>query len=99
MALQKTIQHPTGATSSYWRVINVSLNYQDNNATVYMAGYINDQTRLDNLMPLDGRNYSIIGGDFTTYFSITELDKSTNPVEQAYIYIKTLPEFQGAIDV
>lgn len=99
MALQKTIQHPTGATSSYWRVVNTNLDYISDIAYVVIVGYIDEQTRLDNRSPLDQRNYSVIGDNFTTYFSITELDKNTNPVEQAYIYIKTLSEFQGAIDV
>lgn len=99
MALQQNIQHGTGAYSSYWRVTLTNLDYANQIATILMLGYVDEQARQSGKTNLDMRNFFIDPSLFPQYFSITELDENTNPVKQAYIYIKTTDEFKGAIDV
>jgi hypothetical protein len=97
MALQKIIQHQTGAYSEYWRVVNVNLDYFNKIANITINGFYNEFCRRDNKSNLDVRNF-IINLDFDIYFSIIKLSQNTNPVEQAYLYIKTTQEFLDSID-
>lgn len=99
MALNQLIQHPTGAYSSYWKVTTTNLNYVNQIATIIMLGYVDEQARQAGKANLDMKSFVIDASTFQQYFSVTELDENTNPVKQAYIYIKTTDEFKGAIDV
>lgn len=53
--------------------------------TIHIAIWISDEARFDNKEPIEFREYSIPYDDQ----ALTDL----------YIYLKTLPEFDGAIDV
>jgi hypothetical protein len=99
MALEKSIQHPTGASSSYWRVTRISLDYERKTASISLAGYFNQQARIDNKRPLDTKQFNVMNTTFNQYFSPEELNNNVNPVKQSYIYIKTLPELSDATDV
>lgn len=59
MALQKTIEHQSGASSTYWKISYVITDYQFNRATIIMNGYTTEQARLDNKEPLEKR-YTIL---------------------------------------
>jgi hypothetical protein len=98
MALQKIIQHQTGAYSEYWRIINVDLNYFNNTAKITLYGYYNEYCRRDNKINLDLREF-IANDEFDIYFSTENLSQNTNPVQQAYLYIKTNEEFFNSIDI
>jgi len=99
MALQKSIQHSTGVPVSYWRVTKVLLDYERKFGAITLSGYYNQQARLDNKRSLDARQITVSAELFDTHFSSGELDNNTNPVKQAYIYIKTTPEFSDVTDV
>ena len=99
MALQKSIQHSSGASASYWRVTKILLDYERKFGSVTLCGYFNQQARSDGKKTLDIKQFTIAAESFDTYFSPEELDNSTNPVKQSYIYIKTTSDFSDAIDV
>ena len=99
MALNQIIQHQTGAYSSYWRVTVTNLDYQSNTATLVMLGYVDAASRQSDKLNLDRREFVVTGADFVDYFSVTELNETTNPIKQSYLYIKTTNEFIGSLDV
>ena len=101
MALQKTIEHSSGASSTYWRVLYVITDYQFNRATIIMGGYTSEQARLDNKEPLVKSVYNIVDPDFTTWFDISTLDQSnTNHIKNSYLLIKIIDsQFSDATDV
>lgn len=97
MALQKIIQHETGAYSEYWRVIKVDIDYLNKIARITIYGYYNEIARREEKINLDSKNF-LIDVDFDSYFSNAILDQNTNPIKQAYLFIKTTPEFTNSID-
>lgn len=99
MALNQIIQHQTGAYSSYWRVITTNLDYQSEIATLTILGYVDAAARQSGKLNLDRKEFVVTGADFVDYFSVIELDQTTNPIKQSYLYIKTTNEFLGSEDV
>jgi len=99
MALQKSIQHSTGVSISYWRVTRIISDYERKIGSITLSGYYNQQARVDGKKALDVRQFILQDSTFDTYFSPEELDNNTNPVKQSYIYIKTTSEFSDATDV
>lgn len=99
MALNQIIQHQTGAYSSYWRVITTNLDYQSEIATLTILGYVDVAARQSGKLNLDRKEFVVTGADFVDYFSVIELDQTTNPIKQSYLYIKTTNEFLGSEDV
>jgi len=99
MALNQIIQHQTGAYSSYWRVITTNLDYQYEIATLTILGYVDAAARQSGKLNLDRKEFVVTGADFVDYFSVIELDQTTNPIKQSYLYIKTTNEFLGSEDV
>ena len=102
MAFQQTIEHSTGATSSYWRVVLVTTNYESSQTNILMYGYKDQTARDQNKIPLDQRSYVVSGAEFDTWYGVIELDRrSINHVTNSYLYIKQIPngEFANATDL
>ena len=102
MALQQIIQHETGAASHYWRVGSTDLNYAQKTASVTLLGYVSQDARDQNMVPLDRRAVSVSGADFDLWFAPSAVDPNgTNQVKNAYLYVKSIAggEFAGAMDV
>ena len=114
MALQKSIQSPTGVPSSYWMVSKVSINNSTKNAVVHLFGYFDKTTRDNGNKQLDERTYvlhstfgfvesqdvSFSAHDcFEQYFAVEVLDQDTNPTKQAYLFLKSTSEFADASDI
>lgn len=99
MALNQIIQHQTGAYSSYWRITLTNINYLNQTAVIQMLGYVDENARQAGKLNLDDRAFIVDEANFNQYFSVTELDQNTNPVKQAYLYVKTTAEFVDAVDV
>lgn len=90
MALQKAIRQEDGVTTSYHRIsyIHNTINRQ---SSIAVLSYVDKEAREDeiknNLQPYrQSKTYE------TTY------DEGMTP-EKAYEYLKTLPEFEGAVDI
>ena len=100
MALQQIIQHPTGTYSQYWKIRTLSLNHTDKTGTVVLDGYVSEQARIDNKIPLDERTIPVV--DFDTWFAPAVIDAAgMNEVKSAYLFAKSITdgEFVGATDV
>ena len=63
MALQQIIQHETGTYSQYWKIRTLSLNHTAKTGTIILDGYVSEQARIDNKMPLDMRTLDVMDFD------------------------------------
>ena len=102
MALLCIIQHETGAASHYWRIGNTDLNYAQKTASVTLLGYVSQDARELNMVPLDRRVITASGADFDLWFAPEAVDPNgTNQVKNAYLYVKSIAggEFASAMDV
>jgi hypothetical protein len=84
MALKLTKTTPQGftATDAYHRVENISL--QNKTSIVFMVSSYKDDKETEAFNSVrHSSNYDING---------------ENPIKQAYLHLKTLPEFAGAVD-
>ena len=100
MALQQIIQHPTGTYSQYWKIRTLSLNHTAKTGTVVLDGYVSEQARLDNKIPLDERTIPVV--DFDVWFAPAVIDaEGMNEVKSAYLFTKSITdgEFVGATDI
>ena len=100
MALQQIIQHPTGTYSQYWKIRTLSLNHTAKTGTVVLDGYVSEQARLDNKIPLDERTIPVV--DFDVWFAPAVIDAAgMNEVKSAYLFTKSITdgEFVGATDI
>jgi hypothetical protein len=84
MAIKKDMTTPQGfdAIGAYGKVSALSLNGKD--AMSFSLSWFKDQ---NNLTPF-----------FIQQFTSAYLLNGSNPLAQAYEYLKTLPEFAGATD-
>ena len=98
MALQKPIEHLTGASSTYWRINRIIFDNESKCGSILLAGYYDQQSKINGKQPLDSKHIPIPQEIFITYFSPDILD-DINPTKQAYLYIKTIPGFDDATDV
>ena len=102
MALQQIIQHPTGTYSQYWKVSKTDLNYSSKEASITLLGYVSEDARIQNKIPLDTRTITASGTDFDIWFTPTVIDaQDINPVKNSYLYVKSIQggEFFGSVDV
>jgi hypothetical protein len=100
MALQQIIQHPTGTYSQYWKIRTLNLNHTAKTGTVILDGYVSEQARIDNKIPLDERTIDVF--DFDVWFASAVIDaEGMNEVKSAYDFTKSIPngEFVGSTDV
>jgi len=100
MALQQIIQHPTGTYSQYWKIRTLTLNHTAKTGTVLLDGYVSEQARIDNKIPLDERTIPVV--DFDTWFAPAIIDAAgMNEVKSAYLFAKSIAdgEFVGATDI
>jgi hypothetical protein len=100
MALQQIIQHPTGTYSQYWKIRSLTLNHTAKTGTIILDGYVSEQARLDNKIPLDERTITVF--DFDLWFAPAVIDAAgMNEVKSAYTFTKSIPngEFVGSTDV
>ncbi len=100
MALKQIIQHPTGTYSQYWKIRALSLNHKDKTGTVILDGYVSEQARQDNKVPLDERTIPVV--DFDMWFAPAVIDsEGMNEVKSAYLFTKSIPggEFVGSTDI
>jgi len=97
MALQKAITLDNGYDANYWVVSNVEID-KNTHTQISVVLYLNAQTKQDGKRNVYAKGYSVSGEAWDTYFANSVLD-TANPFKSAYDYLKTLDEFQGAINV
>ena len=93
MALQKSIEAPSGATAIYHRIIENSIDWAERAATITMASYVDKTARDSGKTPLMYGRYQWGGGDFPY-----GTDEQENIRGITYAKLKTLPEWADAVD-
>ena len=87
--------HPT----AYARVVAVHLDLQGSGATIDVALYHSQVERAGGFEPVSTQYFTATGVPFTAFFGIAVLDQpASNPVKQAYKYLKTLPGYELGSD-
>jgi hypothetical protein len=86
--LSKTTDSNISVSSSYARIEGILLS--NKKSISFRVRFYNDQT-------LPNESSTVPFFDEETYSCSYDLTK-TNPIEQAYAYLKTLPEFSNAVD-
>ena len=99
MALEKSITHKDYGVDflkAYHRVELVTCT----KSSVQVAVRVYTSVATKDRSWVEPRDKSVTGTDFTTYFSDkVYIGGATNPIRQAYLWLKTLPEYAGALDV
>lgn len=89
MALQKTIIQENGIVTNYHRILFLQSTVNSHNSIAVLS-YIDQDSRLRESSGMMSYSSAV------TY----EKDYEENMnIEEAYLYLKTLPEFEGATDV
>ena len=91
MALYKEIRQQNGVRLNYHRVLYLQKMINNHN-TIALTSYADEEARLCENDGFENMPYNVT----TTYYMDYDPDMT---VEQAYEYIKSLPEFIGAQDV
>jgi len=89
MALQKTKTYDNGFTSEYHKISNISVDFRGNTFYVELLSYKDQATRDANKSEVDRFGYR-----FKFPENKTEIDRET-----VYTLLKTLPQFENAVDV
>ncbi len=101
MPLSYTITFDSGFTinSSYVVIKNINFKYQDINSVEIIIGIFVDAKAFSDGRPeVDQFKHICSGSDFNTYFSNTVLNTADkNPLDQAYQYLLSLPQYSEAI--
>lgn len=91
MALQKNIRQPNGVVTNYHRILFVTITTNRQNS-IAVISYVDEDSRS---MEKEDAMYEPYRTSITY-----ETDYDPNmTIETAYDYIKSLPEFEGAIDI
>ncbi|EGT3796308.1 hypothetical protein KWL06_014015 [Clostridioides difficile] len=100
MAISKDITNAMGQTANYWRITTINSSYGAKKCNVFIAGYKDEQRRLDNKQPIVVKNYMMKEDDFALYLDTNTLDISgVNQVQACYNWLKeSVEEFKEGID-
>ena len=89
MALKKDIVQPNGITTGYHRIMFLQ-SMINSHISIALLSYVNENSRRTETDEVSPYRVSV------TY----EKDYQENmTIEEAYAYLKTLPEFEGAEDI
>lgn len=91
MALKKDITQSDGVVTNYHRIlyINVTVNRQN---SIAVLSYVNNESR-------NNEKDSIMAQPYQKAVTYETAYDPNMTIENAYAFLKTLPEFEGSIDV
>jgi len=92
MALHQIISTDYGVNASYWKVIDVHFNRFDKTVKIDVAGYLDKDSRDNGANVLKTFEYTVPES------IICSEDSQSNVIHIIYDYIKTLGDFNTAID-
>lgn len=98
MALSKSIALSNGITVDYHRVVSVT-NVTNVQLTVEVGSYTSEDMRLAEKASALSRDAGGADPYISTSWFVVDPYREGMDVSEAYAYIKTLPEFEGATDV
>ena len=93
MALNLTKNNSFGGTTSYWKVVDLNINWLNKISSVSLCGWTDEAARVALYRPTEQRNFEFSGDDFP----FVE-EEPQNEREIAYSKIKETEEFSEAID-
>lgn len=93
MGLLKTIELENGVTVNYHRITSVNT-ITNHTSIIEVSSYTSEAKRNEEKNAQPGEKINVF---IDTNYINAEYDKNLN-VDLAYEYIKTLPQFEGAID-
>lgn len=105
MALQLSKENSQGHTGNYWKITALKLEYIGEVAEVQVDLFKDSAAASANKDPMERLEYTWTTDDegtdnWTGTFDAATLDTlNQNPQERAYVKLKTLSEFTGAVDV
>ena len=69
-----------GVKEEYWRVLTINLNLQYGYCDITLGGYIDEQTRIKGLEPMNIRKVRAKWSDdeFATYFTTSRIESTRN---------------------
>lgn len=91
MALQKDIRQSDGVTTSYHRILQLiqTVNRQNSIAVI---SYVDSSAR-------DDEKGSVLLQPYSKCITYELPYDASMTIESAYEYLKTLPQFEGAVDI
>jgi len=92
MALQITKETIHGVDAEYWKITEMRFNWWNNFATCKLSGFVNQQARTDNKVPLKEYGFRFNGDDF-------DFNVDGQLVEALYLKIKALADWTSAVEV
>lgn len=101
MALEKGIVGPDGVAVSYHRIVTIRM-FVNSSVTIEVVSYVNKNYRQNQI---EFKNSESQGETPTVTYPYTMASYYDMPYTEsitltdAYEYLKTLPEFEGAVDV
>ena len=91
MALFKEIRQSDGVTTNYHRILSITKTVNRQNSVAVLS-YVDGQARSD-------EKESILAQPYSKSITYETSYDDAMTAETAYIWLKTLPEFEGAEDV
>lgn len=86
--------------SAYHRIINLALNFDTSVGEIEVRTFKDATASGAGKQATANRTYTLSDTGFTDVFGATAQDVvNKNPQESAYVHLKTLTDFSGAIDV
>lgn len=91
MALQKEIRQSDGVTTNYHRILFITITPNRQNSIAVLS-YVDDEAR-------ESEKENVISQPYQKSVTYETAYNPNMTVETAYEHLKTLPAFEGAIDV
>lgn len=91
MALYKEIRQGDGVTTNYHRILFLTQTVNRQNSIAVLS-YVDDQAR-------DDEKNSTLTQPYQKSITYETAYDPNMTIESAYEYLKTLPQFEGAIDI
>lgn len=94
MALSKKIKTNLGIDATYWKIVDLNINWLDKTSHISLLGWVDKNARDNGLKPLTQRNFDFNNVEFPFID-----EEPQNEREIVYIKIKEDDEFFDALDV
>lgn len=99
LLLQNTNPYDGNQVQNYIKITELCLSLVNKDTSyINFVVYLNEKARQDWLAPIAGESVRLTPEQFDAFFWLNVFDGNTNPVKQAYEYLKSLKEFANAVD-
>lgn len=96
MALNVVVEAPSGATASYWLVLQVTVNFHAGFGSIDLGGWVDQAAHDAGKPPLDSRHIPLTDETIVTpYFGKESVRAAGPPLTRAYAYVVALAELDG----